>query len=302
MTSPVHTYEMRQRSDHADFYIRDQLGRPALTSAHKHDYFQIQLNLGGDTRQHIGGAVRSFPTRAVAFILPHRLHLIPHPRDSQFVLINFTQQFLLPQLSCDALDLEDASVELYPELAPFLFQEHLDFILNEAGFEEAVGLLTAMQKYDAQRGFGATARLRGLLLQLIGMVCELYGSDLQLLSARGSVRQGRRDALGRVRAYLREHLHEPSITLKDVAEAVFLSPNYLTHLLRKETGRSFSHLLLDRRMALARTLLLHSNDSVGQIASACGFADESYFSRCFRKVHGLPPGQYRRAEARSSLR
>jgi len=39
---------------------------------------------------------------------------------------------------------------------------------------------------------------------------------------------------------------------------------------------------------------LTSNEPVGLIATACGFADESYFSRCFRKAHGLAPGQFRR--------
>ena len=54
----VRTYAMVERSNHLDFDIRDQGGRAPLTHPHKHEYFQIQLNLGGDTQQHIGGAVR----------------------------------------------------------------------------------------------------------------------------------------------------------------------------------------------------------------------------------------------------
>jgi AraC-like DNA-binding protein len=99
-----------------------------------------------------------------------------------------------------------------------------------------------------------------------------------------------------VQAYIREHLHEPSLNLTDAATAAFLSPNYLTHLLRKETGKPFSQLVLDRRMQLARTLLLNSPQMIGAIAHRCGFTDEAYFSRCFRKAHGLAPGQFRRRE------
>jgi AraC-like DNA-binding protein len=102
--------------------------------------------------------------------------------------------------------------------------------------------------------------------------------------------------LARVQGYIREHLHEPSLSLTDTAAAAFLSPNYLTHLLRKETGKPFSQLVLDRRMQLARTLLLNSAQMVGAIAHRCGFTDEAYFSRCFRKAHGLAPGQFRRQQ------
>lgn len=291
---PIHTYDMQQRSDHPDFYIRDKSGRAALTSPHRHDYFQVQINLGGDTVQHIGGAVRPFPKRALAFILPHRLHLIPHPDDGEFLLINFTQQFLLPQLQCDPLDLEDVPVAQAPELTPFRFQEHLDFILDEAAFEQLSHWLAQMRTLDAQRGFGARERLKGYLFNIIGLVCQLHALPLQALVADNAASKGRADALGRVRNYIRQHVHEPTLTLKEAAAGAFLSPNYLTHLLKKETGRTFSQLVLDRRMQHARSLLLAQDGTIGQVALACGFTDEAYFSRRFRQSHGVPPGQYRR--------
>lgn len=85
------TYAMPERSDRLDFYIRDQASRPAIEEPHKHEYSQIQMNLGGDTEQHISGVCKPFPAGAVAFILPHRLHLIPDPAHSRFMIINFTQ-------------------------------------------------------------------------------------------------------------------------------------------------------------------------------------------------------------------
>ncbi len=94
----VPTYVMQQRSERPDFYIRDKHACSAETGPHRHEYFQIQINLGGDTVQHIGGVVRPFPRNALAFILPHKLHLIPHPDDGNFLLINFAQTFLMPQL------------------------------------------------------------------------------------------------------------------------------------------------------------------------------------------------------------
>ncbi|MDE1193908.1 MAG: AraC family transcriptional regulator [Pseudomonas sp.] len=294
--SRIQTYGMQQRSDRMDFYIRDKSARPALTSPHRHEYFQIQINLGGDTVQHIGGAIRPFPRNTLAFILPHRLHVIPHPDDGNFVLINFSQEFLLQHLQCDPMDLEDVSLAEAPELAPFRFQEHLDFVLDDAQFAEVTALLTLMRDADLTRQLGSVAILRGYLLQLIGKVCNLFEAQLLALSANKAERRGRRDAMSRVMEYIREHIADPAMTLTDAAAAAFLSPNYLTHLLRKETGSTFSELVLERRMRLARTHLMNSNKSLSHIAQICGFTDEAYFSRRFRKAHGLPPGQFRREQ------
>jgi AraC-like DNA-binding protein len=294
--SRIQTYGMQQRSDRMDFYIRDKSARPALTSPHRHEYFQIQINLGGDTVQHIGGAIRPFPRNTLAFILPHRLHVIPHPEDGNFVLINFSQEFVLQHLQCDPMDLEDVSLAEAPELAPFRFQEHLDFILDDANFADVTALLALMRNADQTRQLGSVSILRGYLLQLIGKVCNLFEPQLLALSADKAERRGRRDAMGRVMGYIREHIADPAMTLTDAAAAAFLSPNYLTHLLRKETGSTFSELVLERRMRLARTHLMNSDKPLGHIAQICGFADEAYFSRRFRKAHGLPPGQFRREQ------
>lgn len=292
--SRVPTYGMQQRSDRGDFYIRDKSARPALTTPHRHEYFQIQINLGGDTVQHIGGAIRPFPRNTLAFILPHRLHVIPHPDDGNFVLINFSQEFFLQHLPCDPMDLEDVSLAQAPELAPFRFQEHLDFVLEDSDFREVTELLLKMRELDQNRQIGTALMLKGYLLQLIGKVCNLYEPQLLALSASKAEKRGRRDALGRVSSYIREHIADPEMTLKDAAAAAFLSPNYLTHLLRKETGSTFSELVLERRMRLARTHLINTTKPVSHIAQVCGFADEAYFSRRFRKANGLPPGQFRR--------
>lgn len=293
-SSRIPTYDMQQRSAHPDFFIRGKSERFATTTPHRHEYFQIQINLGGDTVQHIGGAIRPFPRKALAFVLPHRMHVIPHPADGNFVLVNFTQDFLLRNVRCDPMDLEDVPLEEAPELSPFRFQEYLDFVLDDAGFDEVERLLAKMQSADQARKLGSGLELKGYLLQLIGMVCNRYEADFLALSANKAEKRGRRDALDRVTSYIREHVADPELSLRDAATAAFLSPGYLTHLLRKELGSSFSDLVLHRRMRLARTHLMNSAKPVNLIARECGFADEAYFSRRFRAAHGVPPGQFRR--------
>ncbi|WP_323120346.1 helix-turn-helix transcriptional regulator [Burkholderia alba] len=296
------TYGMPERSDRLDFYIRDQTTRQAITESHRHAYFQIQLNLGGDTEQRIGGVTRPFPHGALAFILPYREHLIPHPPGAHFIVINFSQAFLRADLDVDPLDLEDVSAQRVPELTPFRFQEHLDFILTGGAFDEARRLAQRMLDTDRARTFGSVPLLRGYLLQLIGLVCTQYAGGLGKLAQSGAQRAGRRDALARVMRHVRVNLTSGELTLANTAEATFLSPNYLAHLIRKETGSTFTDLVTERRIALAQSLLAHTTRRIADIARAVGFRDEGYFSRRFRARVGMSPKDYREANSTDTAR
>lgn len=290
-------YAMPERSDRLDFYIRDQTTRQAITEPHRHAYFQIQFNLGGDTEQRIGGVTRPFPRGALAFVPPYREHLIPHPPGAHFVVVNFSLAFLRADLDVDPLDLDDLPAQRAPELAPFRVQEHLDFILTGAAFDEARRLTERMLDTDRSRTFGSVPLLRGYLLQLIGLVCVQYAGPLERLTHGSAPRAGRRDALARVLRHVRANLTNGELTLAGTAEAAFLSPNYLAHLIRKETGSTFTDLVTDRRIALAQSLLAHTTRRITDIARSVGFRDEAYFSRRFRARVGLSPKDYREANS-----
>ena len=92
--------------------------------------------------------------------------------------------------------------------------------------------------------------------------------------------------------YVREHLHE-EMSLNDAAAAAMLSPNYLAHLLKKQTDRTFTELVTERRLEHAKELLLTSSDRIGDVAHRCGFGDAVYFGRRFRQWTGVTPRQFR---------
>lgn len=288
----VRTYGMNERSDTLDFFIRDETGRPSIAQPHRHEYFQIQIHLAGKTEQHIGGTVRPFERGYLSFVLPYRVHFVPHPEGSRHVVINFTQGFLRPDLAVDPLDLEDVPLSAAPELAPFIFQEHIDFVFADAEFaaiEELIGRMTVEHR---ARKFGSLNLLRGYLLQLIGLVCRRYETELLRLASLQANRTSRSEALQRVIRYVRENM-TAEIALLDAAAAASLSPNYLAHLLKKETGKTFTELVTERRMERARELLANTKLRIGEIAFATGFKDEAYFSRRFRQWCGQSPRHFR---------
>lgn len=300
-------YGMPERSDRLDFYIRDEATRNAITEPHKHEYFQIQINLGGDTVQQIGAATRPFPTGALAFVLPHRVHMIPHPEAARFIVINFSGAFLGASLDTNFganalagsagfgnnVDLDDVPLSAAPELAPFRFQEQTDFILGVEDLKTVAALAGTMIDLNRERAWGVTTLLRGYLLQLIGLVCARHATALQSLAETNVAGAGRKEALTRVARHIRDHLASDGLTLSTAATAAFLSPSYLAHLIKKETGRTFIEWVTDERMALAKSLLTHSPRRIKDIAFAVGYADEAYFARRFRQAVGHSPSAFR---------
>lgn len=296
MSRTIRTYSLTERAGHPDFAIHDETGSSRIEHSHRHEYFQVQLNLAGATEQHIGATVRPFGPGYLAFVLPYRVHRVPHPPGSRFYVVSFSQRFLRPELDVDPLDLDDVPVERAPELAPFRFQEFLDFVLEGAELERAHAACREMAAESAHRRFCSLEVIRGRLLLLLGAVCRRYEADLLRLAASQAQRASRREALLRVVRYVRENLAR-RITVAEAAAAAELSPNYLAHLLKKETGRTFTDLVTERRMEKAQELLAHTSLRVAEVAEAVGFEDEAYFARRFRQCFRIAPRDYRSRNA-----
>ncbi len=88
-----------------------------------------------------------------------------------------------------------------------------------------------------------------------------------------------------IRQYMDAHYAEP-LSRESVAQAFYLSPNYLSHLFQKCGPMGFNEYLNHIRLEQARMLLKGHDMKVKDIAHACGFADSNYFCRLFRKNYG----------------
>ncbi len=93
--------------------------------------------------------------------------------------------------------------------------------------------------------------------------------------------------------YIRYHLNE-DLSADTLAEKVYLSPGYLSHLFKKETGQNLSRYIRSCRMEMAARLLLETDMKVVQIAEKAGFRNDSYFGQSFREYYGKTPETFRR--------
>lgn len=100
--------------------------------------------------------------------------------------------------------------------------------------------------------------------------------------------------LQRALVYMEEHLHQ-DLSRDEVARAAGLSGSHFSHLIKRHTGKTFTFLLQQKRINRARSLLSGTDDPLADIADQCGFCDQSYFTKIFRKHTGRAPGDFRKA-------
>jgi AraC family transcriptional regulator of arabinose operon len=115
------------------------------------------------------------------------------------------------------------------------------------------------------------------------------GTRLQYQASGGLV-DGR---IAQALTLMQQHL-DKSLSLPELADAVNLSASRFSHLFREQTGLPplrYVHVL---RMTHARVLLEETFLTVKQVMIEVGISDPSYFSRSFRRFHGLTASELRR--------
>jgi AraC-like DNA-binding protein/ligand-binding sensor protein len=82
------------------------------------------------------------------------------------------------------------------------------------------------------------------------------------------------------------------ISLKEIAAVSGLSAPYFSTIFKEDMGENLSHYLNRLRVEKASVMLTETNMSLNEIARACGFEDQSWFSKTFRAYTGITPGKY----------
>lgn len=140
----------------------------------------------------------------------------------------------------------------------------------------------AKYNYEAMmNSYADVDRMRALLTFL----CTYLQSCSQNISVKSHVES--------VEEYIRHNIQK-NITRKELADAVYLNPEYLSRLFKKEKGCTISEYITKEKMFLARSLLETTNFSVSMIASKVGYSNFSHFAQCFKKEFCISPSDIRR--------
>jgi two-component system response regulator YesN len=136
------------------------------------------------------------------------------------------------------------------------------------------------------------------LIDEYGHVSEMLNSmeEICLISLKAETQRiMTNNTFRQIYQYVEENYKSP-LTASDIADKFHINNCYVSQLFRKETGKTFTEYVTEKRIQYVCTLLRQSEKNINEIAEQAGFTDYFYFSRVFRKVMKCTPTEYRNSE------
>lgn len=181
---------------------------------------------------------------------------------------------------CEHLDDNTWRMDAYLGRNPLGLRELFDRIIRSASKSDSIG-------YELE--------VRGMILQLIGqMLQDGRWHTSELLRDHDARAQ---KAVRSVLTLIEDH-YARDLTLAEMAAAANLSPNYFCRYFKKIAGCSPVEYLIDYRINMAAYMLITTEESISDVALACGFNDASHFIKFFRRKKNVTPRRYRQIHAK----
>lgn len=220
---------------------------------------------------------------------------------------------------------EDDEIVLHMADGHILNQERIKELLAGGRTRELLNLLKfSMESLAAEKKLDAAAlsKIRQELLQIVYVYlysCQIQATRLfaneaaetlerratdsvmdmmrwqiylitQTIDSVAQIRQSD-SVVNRAKAFIHDHYRE-NISRTEIAASMYLAPEYMAKLFKKETGISLKQYLSDYRIRAAKELLARPDVRISDVAQEVGFDNFSYFSTVFRKAVGMTPNEW----------
>ncbi|MGF1472700.1 MAG: helix-turn-helix domain-containing protein [Rubrobacteraceae bacterium] len=239
---------------------------------HTHEEYQLGLSLNFPGEYVYRGARHTVPAGSLSVIHPDEVHSARDPENREVSSV-FLMMYVDPSTFQSVVDEVTGRRTGLPYFeSPIIVDKNLSRTF--AGLWEAPESATVLEK-DSR------------LLLVLTEFARRHADTRSFW--RTQVRE--RAAVKRVREYLEDNYAE-SISLGELARISNLSPYYLNRVFSEEVGVPPHRYQLQVRLFRAKNLLARG-ESITRTVNETGFADQSHFSRHFKRFVGVTPGRYR---------
>ena len=226
-------------------------------SRHSHNYWEIIYCTAGDGRITFDDNSQiQYTANQLVIIPPHIVH--GNNSENGFKNIHFTVENWTPPFRNAQCLTDNASEDLY-------------------------SLLNICYKYFNTEAYNKS----NIILSFTELILNM------IVSFAGNMHSS--EHVEAIQNAIIEHFSDPDFVVEQAYRDIPLSNDYIRRQFIKEKGFSPLHFLNNTRIAFAQKLLLSKNINnykIYEIAEMCGFSDQLYFSRVFKKTVGVSPKEY----------
>ena len=249
-------------------------------SLHWHEALEFQFILSGSIRFNCNGHTETLYPGDLLFAgwcIPH--HAVDFADNTHYYVFQVEPAWLL-------VENQDLALSQYRDILEVHAHSFQSFIKNDA---QAGQICRQLIDIFHQRRLGWELRIKGLLLELLGLLfdsyCDVKDFDKYIGQNDNTLRYTRI-----VMHYVTSHYATP-FTLDELAAEVGLTKSYICRLFRQHTGTTIMNYVNLFRCYQA-IYMMESGVTITKAALSVGFSDYNYFSRLFKKVIGYRPSEY----------
>lgn len=242
---------------------------------HHHDFLELSIILEGEVSYNIEGTEQHFHSGTVLLFNPGVVHQEWQPGNtySHQLHIGITN-LVVEDLKRNVFPNKSAVINLGELFPPF--------------FDRAWQLIKELNEEQPHYQLMVKTLVSELLVLILRSLNQHRENTVEVgLSA---VTRRKQNLVSHAVYYLETH-HEEDITLDSLAEALFVSPTYLSKTFKETMGVSPINYLIQIRLNRAKDLLKDSQLTVKEVAQTVGYSDAYHFSKLFKKYHGQAPSK-----------
>ena len=263
--------EVWRPHDLAQLELRRGVAVASPVPRHWHEEYQLCLIQSGGGELNYRGS--NFPTPPASLFLVHPGEVHSNRAFDKFGC-NFRAIYIETELMCRVateVQGKESSLPFFPTTVVF----------DQDAIRQYLDLYSALEQPSSR------LERQALLLNLLTTLVIRFAENRSMPHAVGS----EREAVRRACDYLAEHYAE-NVALETLAQIAALSTFHFNRVFSEQMGMP-PHAFQTQLRILRAKSLLRQGWSIPQVASQTGFFDQSHLNRHFKRLIGIPPGQYR---------
>ncbi len=265
--------------------LKERIQNPGIcTPLHYHKYIEILYGIDCDIKVGIDDRLEFFKSGDICFFNSDEAHFMySEKEENTYYVIKFSPEIL---------SYEGQMLSELRYLIPMLHKkDSLSHVISKAEFDEyeTKEIFKNITDEWEREKTGYEFAIRGQILRLLSIIIRVWGKSNNLYPVENDENTM---AIYRALSYINENYD--IVNEQELSGNLHMSYHHFSRTFKKVTGRNFSQFVIDKRIDVAKNLLLTTSQSVTDIAQKTGFSSASHFISCFKQRTGMTPNNYKK--------
>ncbi|RYD87752.1 MAG: helix-turn-helix domain-containing protein [Sphingobacteriales bacterium] len=247
---------------------------------HKHNFYHLVFFTKGSGTHHIDFKTFNVQPGQIYFMIPGQVHSWFFEGETEGYIINFSEAFFNSFLLRPD----------YPDTLPFFSSDIDDAVVNLTGKVKSTIIALFEDIIQETQGHDRFSfdMIRTLIMRVFTLIARVHSK-----TGEAAVPTYNQTLLSNFRKLVEQNFSGFKLP-KDYAALLYITPNHLNALCNDILGMPAGEVIRQRVALEAKRLLVNPNLTIADISGQLGFADNSYFTRFFKKQAGTTPEEFRR--------